>query len=299
MIVQAAIATEMDDDAMEVEAVMVLHSRPDTATCTICQGQHQLVLCRGGRISDEAGSHIICERCCTTWFAAQRELRAAAMVANLRPECPVCKCALRSCSSRGDASRFMGLEKIADGEELAPESTEFFTFGDVPSAAVRRCVALAIRSVLTRVAMPRAPSPHGTAGCVSSACPAPMGSRKRKHPPRSQRSDQCDGPQARAAALVAMGFTHLSAVRALVACDNDVQRAVELLIEQGADEGSPVEAEATSVAPAAVVKAEAAAQRAREAAAAEGLQLVVSSSNASGFKCVCLSANHRSFAKQV
>jgi hypothetical protein len=342
-VVQAVLATESDDDAMKWRQWWCVMIDPTRQIVPFAKGSASF-LCRGGRISAEAdGHHIICQSCCTSWFTAQRELRAEANVApKLRPECPVCKCALRSCSTRGDASCFMGLERIADDNKPETTTSSAFTFGDVPPAAVKRCVAVAIRGVLGSVPTPRAALP-GTAAASSS---------KRKQGPsrlpssRSQRRGQCDGPHASAASsccphieddeaedeasmplvsavpvgpiergrgpktcprpedlaaqggrltpwqiraarndevLVDMGFTELSATRALAACDNDVQRSVAFLIEHGR---VAEDEEARPAASAAAQQArEAAAQQAREAAAAEGLQLVAAN-NATGFKYV-------------
>ena len=122
----------------------------DFECCTICHRHTHLLVCHGSARQSEAG-HVVCEVCCVVWFKAQRELRTESdLIPNFRPECPVCKCALRSCGTRGDDARFMGLERTPDA---APATTsEAFTFGSVPPAAVRSCVAAALRGVLARAA---------------------------------------------------------------------------------------------------------------------------------------------------
>ena len=140
-------------------------------TCLICDGGLRLLACHGrpsatathadGLENSADGGHVICQSCIETWFDAQKELHAKSdIVPLLRPTCPVCKCALRTGSTRGDASRFLGLPRIADAQTTSADP-DGFSFGSVPSAAVRSCVAAALRGVLSQAARSAAGSSAG------------------------------------------------------------------------------------------------------------------------------------------
>ena len=101
-------------------------------TCLICDGGLRLLACHGrpsatathadGLENSADGGHVICQSCIETWFDAQKELHAKSdIVPLLRPTCPVCKCALRTGSTRGDASRFLGLPRIADAQTTSAD----------------------------------------------------------------------------------------------------------------------------------------------------------------------------------
>lgn len=90
-----------------------------SASCAICFGGSQLLMCRGRREAfAESGfaesAHVLCTGCVSSWLNKRNELRAEAGLRGIfRPECPVCRTRLRSSGDRGEASRCMGLEKLA------------------------------------------------------------------------------------------------------------------------------------------------------------------------------------------
>ena len=144
-----------------------LLSSPSHMTCLICDGGLRLLACHGrathadGLKKSADGGHVVCQSCIETWFDAQKELHAKSdIVPLLHPTCPVCKCALRTGSTRGDASRFLGLPRIADAQTTSADP-DGFSFGSVPSAAVRSCVAAALRGVLSQAARSAAGSSAG------------------------------------------------------------------------------------------------------------------------------------------
>ena len=170
--------------------------------CAVCEGEEKLLACRGGRELTSAtnGVHVICEDCIRHWYDAQRELLAESHQLSLRPKCPVCKIGLRSTSTRGDRSRFMGLQRLDKAESgSALREQTAFQFGSTPPAAVRRCVAKAIRGVISAAVVQRSSS--SILDCVTAASRVlehtPTASSSSTQPPPPSRKRRRSQPTAR------------------------------------------------------------------------------------------------------